>query len=122
MSDLEKIRRLLSEATEGPWEVEVGGPEFGEDEYCDGITSNSGQIVETDSGVYPPSLPDARLIAAMRNALPALLDRVEELEGALRKVQGSRYSTAMSSFVITAEAMRAVDAALQTTDERQGDE
>ena len=43
----------------------------------------------------------------------ALSAEVERLRGALELVQSSRYSTAISSFVIPAETMRDVDRALK---------
>lgn len=87
--EVQKLRSLLSAATERPWRVDaepdvdaspeeygfrvqaiVGQPEAGESEW-------HARIVETDSGVYPPRKPDADLIVAAVNALPELLELAE---------------------------------------------
>lgn len=80
MSDkpsLRALRELHEKATPGPWVAESDDTP----NRCAGITgptqyddaAYSGDIVVTDSGVYPPRMPDATLIVALRNALPALL-------------------------------------------------
>lgn len=62
--------------TPGPWAAEIiNEPGIGDRVY--GIKATSGtQIVETDSGYYPPNIHDARLIAAapeMYDLLTALV-------------------------------------------------
>jgi len=95
--DLAAIRARCEAATKGPWCVStvsfangntvveaitgVGEPqwsEYGEGEgewYTDSLV-----LVETDAGVYGPTLPDAQFIAAARTDVPALLAYIEELE------------------------------------------
>ena len=67
--------------TPGPWKVEVNPDDVSE---VWGIVSAEGkEIVETDAGFYPPSLNDARLIAAAPELLEAL--RVVIASGGLER-------------------------------------
>lgn len=73
LDDLEKLER---EATPGPWTWNHVDQLVGPDDIRDyglGPENHPTKIIETDSGVYPPSEADAALIPAMRNALPKLL-------------------------------------------------
>jgi hypothetical protein len=63
----EELRRLLSEATPGPWHI-------GKDSLEDLVCSPSGALI-AETGLRIPE--DATLIAAAVNALPALLAVVE---------------------------------------------
>ena len=87
-----ELRALADAATPGPWFVQADGSVLGifgpkmaayndepEQEW------REVQIVETDGGHYPPRWNDAAFMAAARSAVPALLDRVEELEAELRE-------------------------------------
>ena len=95
--DLAAIRARCDAATPGPWSVStltypngttvvesiigVSEPQwsdYGEGEgewYTDRLT-----LVETDAGVYGPTMPDAQFIAAARADVPALLAYVHDLE------------------------------------------
>lgn len=86
MSEPTELRRLLGEGTPGPWTFNrhrEGGDWLGnvQGHYPDGsirtITCNTlyGESAEREA--------NAALITAAVNALPGLLDRVEELEKAL---------------------------------------
>jgi len=68
MIDLDELERLEREATGGRW-----SPYF--------CTVKGWMVLGICADVMPT---DARLIAAARNALPALLARVRELEGQVR--------------------------------------
>jgi hypothetical protein len=95
--DINELRRLLAEATPGPWEYSPS------DSYCDcgkgcetpatcddwytACTASVPQAHTVDCGDYfGLSDNNAALIVAAVNALPALLDRIEKLEGALTKL------------------------------------
>lgn len=71
---LEHLTELEQKATPGPWKVRVKGNRVwgivvpaSLQEPLDVV------IVETDSGYYPPRMPEARFIAVARNAMPDLL-------------------------------------------------
>lgn len=77
-AQIEELKRLAKAATPGPWIVE--GPEFN-----DWVGPGRGQKIaegSTDCGTH-----DLALIAAMRNALPALL---AERRGAARAAEAAR--------------------------------
>lgn len=86
--DIAALRALEKAATPGPWLIESDGivtsaalppPEHWPGEHSEIIGSTDvRRIVQTDSGYYPPREADAALIVAMRNALPALLDALDE--------------------------------------------
>ena len=85
MTDRTELRRLLDEATPGPWHAwdrGIGYEVHTEVEHnpirCDPL--NSG-LRETFGG------QDARLIAAAANALPGLLDQLDAAEAALARVR-----------------------------------
>ena len=80
--NVEQLRRLEQAATPGPWSSDTGGGEHGEQVQVTESKWDLAVIVED----VPPELrdssleqriADARLIAAARNALPALLDIAE---------------------------------------------
>jgi hypothetical protein len=95
MTDLEELKRLLSEATEGQMHSYSDG-----DVYQD---SWDGDIPESErvASFYEPD--EGHLYAAMRNALPGLIARVEELEGALRGLEPVLLSSASERFDACAE-------------------
>lgn len=70
--DIERLRALEKAAEVGPWT------------FLDGVI----YTVENEKWPMPKwmSEDDAALIVEARNALPALLARIEELEGALKDV------------------------------------
>ena len=94
--DLDAIRARCDAATRGPWSVSTltypNGTTIvdsitgaGEPQWCD-YGEGEGEwftdslvLVETDAGVYGPTMPDAQFIAAARTDIPALLAYVEEL-------------------------------------------
>lgn len=76
MIDVKKLRALLAAATPQPWEVDYNGhraetPPFIRPEPATGYT-----IADEQACITPD---DAELIAEAVNALPELLDAVEEL-------------------------------------------
>lgn len=72
------LRALAEKATPGPWKG--GGGVFGP-------PPELRTIVETDGGFYPPGPEDEELIVAARNALPALLDYIDDLEREVARAQ-----------------------------------
>lgn len=73
--DTAELRRLLAEATPGPWRTEVGG------QVWSWVRPNGRRFVATTRyRTHPEDAPNAALIVAAVNALPGLLDRIEELE------------------------------------------
>jgi len=93
--ELQAIRARVEAATPGPWKVEGRHPSYSPDRFqVDGIVTAYDdperadfprpiQIVETDSGCYPPYLADAEFIAQARTDVPALLAEVERLRAEL---------------------------------------
>jgi hypothetical protein len=94
---LATLRALAEKATPGPWRVDtddtlgetrvtgIYGPSRKVD-YGLGAEDESPQIVETDSGVYPPKLADAQFIAAASpDVVIALLDSHANWEGIARE-------------------------------------
>jgi len=83
--DTKELRELLEKATPGPWAEHTHYCSF---DYSasrafgagpDHLAKHSGCAIPDD---HPQAITDAQLIAAAVNTLPALLDRVEELEDA----------------------------------------
>jgi len=69
-----ELRALLAKATPGEWSFEAVNEEKDPFAGTYRITSDSGAIMgDPDYYNYAPETDDARLIAAMKNALPALL-------------------------------------------------
>ena len=77
MTDRTELRRLLDEATPGPWEAE-GSQLWGPDGVLVAAVREHSTIVDR---------PDAQLIAAAVNALPGLLDQLDAAEAALARVR-----------------------------------
>jgi hypothetical protein len=75
--ELNAIEARAKAATEGPWRTRP--TEHGD---CAGIWHGDWEhdsIVQTDSGVYPPMMPDAEFIAHARSDVPALVEEVRRL-------------------------------------------
>lgn len=95
---LAEIRDRADAASPGPWFAHKA--EFGLKE-CRGITTSpelhaGDDIVVTDSGVYPPEMPDALFIAHARTDVPDLLAEVERLRRIARCANS--LSVAMEAF------------------------
>ena len=79
-----ELRRLLKGGTAGPWRS-TWTDELVEEEATIIVSESGDSVVAAmwwDGPWMAITEPDAALIAAARNALPALLDRVEALEAA----------------------------------------
>jgi len=91
--DLVELRGLLAKATKGPWRAEMrknlsvvlqdGGPQDG---YCNRVA----ECHHWTPAAYPKPTSDeafanAKLIAAAKSSLSALLDRIERLTKALEQ-------------------------------------
>jgi hypothetical protein len=86
--NLDEIMARCEAATPGPW-VRVDPTDKGQ-EYIIGTVDEdeeyggwSSPIITCDSGVYGPRPPDAEFICHARTDIPALVERVRELEVAL---------------------------------------
>jgi len=96
LSQIQQAQKLSEGATAGPWEaLPEGHPR---DRRCDGIYGppvaeykgaepERARIVETDSGYYPPKMPDALFIAASRTLVPRLARQLEEAVKALEEIR-----------------------------------
>lgn len=82
--DIEALRESLAKATPGPWSVKPGtAPESGTDLLVHvGARPGRDTVALQDHcmGFVHRGQDDAALIVASVNALPGLLDRIEELE------------------------------------------
>jgi hypothetical protein len=82
---IDELERLLSEATPGPWEVAHGtfkdrdthiiAPDGTDEPWI--IAEMGGYVISR--GEFDEMMPNADLIAALRNAAPALLTEVRRL-------------------------------------------
>jgi len=81
--DLDQLERLLSEATPGPWELKE--KTYGKRGTYLIVADSKQNELATDEpwehSMFDPK--DTRLLVALRNAAPALIARVRELEEAL---------------------------------------
>jgi hypothetical protein len=105
-TDIKELRRLLAEASPGPWDTNTSGEEEFDDLFdhirIDGLAWQLG------------TEEDARLIAAAVNALPELLDEVERLRGAkARRLAGEKPSTAQMNRYELKQAQARIDRALE---------
>ena len=122
-AEIEDLRKLEAKATPGPWAF---GPYGDENKYGVGVVmdENDEPIVgldETDDGIVVESVApevdgyaNAALIAAMRNALPALL-RVVEAAARAREV---RSWSKVPRQVHAGESWQELDAALTALEAR----
>lgn len=69
--DLDELQKLCDSATPGPWES-LGGSVWHP-------KSNHSSVCDVDAGAGDDTLPDARFIAASRDALPKLIAEVRQL-------------------------------------------
>lgn len=79
MTDLDKLRGLLAEATPVPWKVCGSIYEHMNCEIRSGVKGQGQPIAQVWDG--PNAFRDAQTIEAAVNALPELLDRIVALEG-----------------------------------------
>jgi hypothetical protein len=112
--DLQVIERRVAAASDGPWWVDLawerrtgrGREHQPPDQWADvhGVRApdwpiqpdedwhRPRQIIETDSGYYPPDLEDAAFIAGARQDVPALLAEVRRLQGLIKAVEWDGYN------------------------------
>ena len=86
--DTKELRELLEKATPGAWAYELNGPKESYwrpllDFYRPLETGNERAVTGWPEGRLCIAEPDAALIVAAVNNLPALLDRIEALEEAV---------------------------------------
>lgn len=86
MTDIESLRALHEAATPGPWEETVLGSE-GYDVRAPGPTKRRLRVARCGYEAWEVDRANAELIAAMRNALPDLLDELERLRGQVQRVE-----------------------------------
>ena len=80
--DRDRLRALAENATPGPWEDDV-------DELTDEATVHHDQeqrlwVADCGSKYHAPARADAAFIAASRQAVPALLDMLDQAEQRIR--------------------------------------
>jgi hypothetical protein len=88
--DLAGLKAMLAEATPGPWTA-IKGVEASDDMRCGvaAVRGDKAYLVATIENGAPGDVCDteyanARLIVAAKTAFPALIQRIEELEEALK--------------------------------------
>jgi hypothetical protein len=85
-SELDEIEKRANAATPGSWTVGHPDVESDDGRWVEGImAANGNQIVETDSGYYPPRRMDADFIAAAREDVPKLVAEVRRLQHQLNQ-------------------------------------
>lgn len=88
-----ELERLDGEATKGPWReggITHESTKFAHEVRFVEVSSPDGAVLfrsEKDPGLQ--ALDDARFVARVRNALPALLAEIRRLRGELRATQGA---------------------------------
>ena len=92
MTDLAKLRKLLEKATKGEWATELNSagffdifPNIAAQEQWRGGVGTCHEAEHIDGITVEEMTANAKLIAALRNEAPALLDEVEKLRVALRE-------------------------------------
>ena len=104
--ELAVIEKRAEGATAGPWSIlnphrgscdGIAGPHLCAPEECDEdcpLWWRPRNIVETDSGFYPPRLNDAMFIAHARSDIPALIGEVRRLQAVINHLhEGMRKTT-----------------------------
>lgn len=81
--ELKRLEGLCEKATPAPWLFNpIPGMNAIDDMWSgDDALDDAQKIIITDSGHYPPRVPDAEFIAAARTALPAALAEIRRLRG-----------------------------------------
>lgn len=82
------LKELLAKATPGDWEYVTGDNDYDvgvygpshSDELIAELTSPFAMKLRAARGIKTPDVANAALIVAMKNTLPALIARVEEVE------------------------------------------
>jgi len=81
--NIKAIRERLEKASPKPWVI----TRYKDDPSVDGIVdANGDKVIETDSGVYPPSEHDAQFIVHSLKDIEDMLSVIEKQRQALRKV------------------------------------
>lgn len=100
MVDVGELRELDAGATPGPWWVLSMTRVIGRGAIArvghDGIDHSTGEALP-DEQIEQDEAADAALIAATRNALPAILDRLERLEAVAEAARRLRSAARQSS-------------------------
>lgn len=81
--DLTHLETLLAAATPGPWEI--AGPEKS---WRWTVKDSKGNPMAWEADYYPEMfiLQDTQALVALRNAAPALIARIRELEAELETI------------------------------------
>ena len=111
---VEQLRQLEQAATPGPWAKDAPMMSQRDERYVGMLPRGDGYM----HVMVAPDAATAELIAAMRNALPALLDIAE----AAREVTSPDYLTAPDPYAegVRLDAMRDLMAALSRLDTEGG--
>lgn len=78
-------KRLAEDATPGPWEVQRDG-HLDECGVSTGAHGHRGPFADRTNGTF--ECPSCRFIAAAREAVPALLSALEQVEARLARLDG----------------------------------
>ena len=89
MNTIEQLQQALAAATPGEWKLQpwdhAAGGTIHTGELLDSITDFDAIVLEADCDDYTKSvIPDLRLIVAMHNALPALIECAKALDELLK--------------------------------------
>jgi hypothetical protein len=87
MIELSELRRLLEAATKGTWHLMPLPERTGGTYY---VSNMERTICDDSLGTVSLSLEDARLLVAMRNKLPEMLDKLAAAEALYVKVLSSK--------------------------------
>jgi len=84
--DLDQLERLLSEATPGPWEILYKTDAGDSQSYLAVVSADKLDLAHNQPWEHMMFTDDdTKALVALRNAAPALIARVRELEAELAK-------------------------------------
>jgi hypothetical protein len=99
----DELRRIADAATPGPWTAE----HMRENDYAAQVVAGSdGPIADLEHAYDEQDMTDATFIAEARTAVPALLDEVDRLEAALRKIEELANEHSLRSTVAISQVAR----------------
>ena len=81
MTDLARLRELLGKATPGEW-LSFEKHKYNESHVSVPIAGSTMKLALFENGIPTRNHADSKLIAAMKNALPALLTELEQYRNA----------------------------------------
>lgn len=103
--DIEELKRLDREATQGPWYVAHGGfAEYDEGFSIGSKIEGTGVVAEcwpcsTDADHRRRLLADCKMMIHLRNHLPAIIAELESLREQVKKPDARRLAEAVAAYV-----------------------